>query len=162
MISCLLALHLAFSPPAESSPPAETSGVPRWLLAGAVTTVTPAALNEGLALGLLADLQRQLTRRFFLSARLGYAASDGANRTWRLEHQQFEASLAAGLSASRGVGRVWAQLGGGVMGLHEVLSRQPSAAVVTPGVPFGNGGESLLFGPQAFGELGVALALRGP
>jgi hypothetical protein len=144
MISGLLALQLAFSQPLQQPP--------RWLLAAAVTTATPAALEDGLSLGVVGDVQRQVARRAFLSARFGWTSASSANRTWVIDHDQFVAAVGGGLAATRGAGRVWAQLGAGAIGLYERLGSNP--AVAPRESSFG-------LGPHAFGELGVALTLRG-
>jgi hypothetical protein len=144
MISGLLALQLAFAQPLAEEP--------RWLLAGAVTSATPAALADGLSLGLLGDVQRQLGPRAFVSARLGWTAATAANRAWVIDHDQFVGALGGGWAVTHGAGRVWVQLGAGAVAVYEHLS---------PNQAFAPNQSSFAVGPYGFAEFGVALTLRG-
>jgi hypothetical protein len=144
MISALLALQFAFLQPLDEQP--------RWLLTGAVTSATPVALADGLSLGMVADVQRQVGRSAFLAARLGWSAASSANRSWVIDHDQFVAAVGGGVAATRGAGRVWAQLGAGAVTIYERIS---------PNLPFSPSESHFVLGPHAFGEVGVALLLRG-
>jgi hypothetical protein len=121
-----------------------------------------AAVLPGLAVGVTAEGRRRLSPRlpFFAAARLQWSDASGANESWFIDHQQFVAAAAAGVSATAGAGRVWAEAGVGAAALHETLSRHEAQRIQAAGVP---GGTETAFsvGPYAFAEAGVALVLRG-
>jgi hypothetical protein len=125
-----------------------------------VASGTPAVL-PGIALGVAAEAQRLLPRRpLFVAARLQWTDASGANESWVIDHQHFVAAGALGAAATAGVARLWAEVGGGALGLREVLSRHELQRIQSADVP--NGTESsFTVGPYAFAEAGVGLTLRG-
>jgi hypothetical protein len=125
-----------------------------------VSTGTPAVL-PGLATGVTVEVQRR--RRdlpVFVAARLQWTEASGATDSWVIDHDQFVVAAAIGLTATVGAGRVWAEVGGGAEGLHEVLSRQELQRMQAAGVP-GSTASAFTVGPYGFGELGAGLILRG-
>jgi hypothetical protein len=124
-----------------------------------VASGTPAVL-PGLALGLTAEGQRRFRAApAFVAARLQWTQASAANENWIIDHHQFVVAAAAGLSATIGVGQVWAEAGGGVAGLYEILSSQQIERIQAAGVPGGTA-SSFTVGPYAFGEVGVGVVLR--
>jgi hypothetical protein len=131
-----------------------------WEVSGSAATGTPAVL-DGLSLGATAEATRGIgARGAFFSARLGWTAASAANTSWIIDHHQFIAAVGAGISATLGAGRVWAQAGGGTTVLYEILSRHQRGRIEAANVP-GAVETSLSLGPHAFAELGLAVRMRG-
>jgi hypothetical protein len=125
-----------------------------------VTSGTPAVL-PGLAVGVTVEVQRRrATSPAFVAARLQWTEASGATASWVIDHDQFVAAAAAGLTATLGAGRVWAEVGAGAQGLREVLSRQELERMQQAGVP-GSTESAFTVGPYGFGEVGAGLILRG-
>jgi hypothetical protein len=138
-----------------------TDAPPRWNVNASVLTGSTASGLPGLALGAAAEARRHVGRGpLFGSLRLGWALASGANPNWLIDHHQVEVAAGAGASSTLGAGTFWAQGGAGVGGVYEVLRRHQVERILTAGVP---GGEesSLSLGPTFFGEIGVAVQLRG-
>ena len=151
---------LALAAAAETSSGAQVP--PRWQLSASAATATPMVLPRGLALGAAAEAQRRLNRGpLFLSARAGWTAASAANVEWIIDHHQLVAALGMGTLAQLGAGTVWAQAGGGIASVYEVLSRHQLERIQMAGVPGGTE-RSLSVGPYGFAELGVAVKMRGP
>jgi hypothetical protein len=143
-----------------ASAPDETGGArPRWEVSASVSSGTPAVL-PGLALGVTGEIERRIsTLPLFVSARLQWSSASAANESWIIDHQQLIAAVGAGVAATLGAGRVWAQAGGGASGLYEVLSRHQLQRIQNAGVSGGTE-TSLNLGPTAFAEVGVAVRMR--
>jgi hypothetical protein len=133
---------------------------PRWEVSAAVSTGTPAVL-PGLAVGGMAEGERWIrSRPVFVCARIGWTADSAANDAWVIDHNQFVLAAGFGVSATLGAGRVWAELGGGAVGVYEVLSRHQLARIEAAGVPAGTE-TSFALGPYGFGDLGIGLRMWG-
>jgi hypothetical protein len=133
----------------------------RWDINVAAAAGTPPALTTGVSMGAMAEVQRRLGRSpLFASARLGWTEATAANQSWTIDHHQFLVAGGVGATTTVGAGRLWAQLGAGASGLYELLGRQQRQRIEAAGVP-GGVETSFTVGLHAFGELGVAIALRG-
>jgi hypothetical protein len=95
-----------------------------------------------------------------IAARLQWTEASGANESWIVDHHQFVVAAALGIGATVGVARRWAEVGGGVAGLYEILTSHQVQRISAAGVPGGTR-SALTFGPYAFGEAGLGLVLRG-
>jgi hypothetical protein len=141
--------------------PAQAAGGPRWEVNASAVAGTPAALAQGVSLGAQAEMQRRLGGSpFFASTRLGWTEASAANQSWTIDHHQFLLAAGVGATTTLGAGRLWAQAGGGATGLYELLGRQQRQRIDAAGVP-GGVERSFTLGLHAFGELGVAVAMRG-
>lgn len=139
--------------------PDVASAAPRNELNLAVLTGSPASPLPGISVGVSAEARRTWRGPFFGSLRLGWAEESEANVNWMVTHHQLQAALGVGVQRALGAGRFWAQAGGGVGGVYEVLSRHQIDRIQTAGVP---GGEesSYSLGPHAFAELGLAVQVH--
>ena len=153
MISTVLA--------AASADAVATDAQPRWDVNASVLTGSTASGLPGFALGAAAEARRHFGHGpVFGSLRLGWALASAANPNWLIDHHQLEAAVGVGASSSLGAGTFWAQGGAGVGGVYEVLRRHQVERIQTAGVPGGQE-SSLSLGPTLFGEVGVAVQLRG-
>jgi hypothetical protein len=141
--------------------PTARAASPRWEVSASALVGTPAVLVPGVALGATAEVQRRLgSTPVFLSARLGWMAASAANQSWTIDHHQPMGAVGLGLTGALGAGRFWAQAGGGASGVYERLGRHQRLRIDAAGVP-GGVETSWALGPCFFGELGVAVRLRG-
>jgi hypothetical protein len=133
---------------------------PRWEVSVAVVSGTPAVL-PGLAIGAAGEVARRLGHGpWFVSGQLAVAAASGANQSWTIDHRQMTLGLGLGIETELGVGKLWAEAGGGLLGLEEVLGRHQIERIQM--ADLGGGTEtSVGLGPLGFAEVGVALRLRG-
>jgi hypothetical protein len=159
-VSLILAAPAGAAPSDVASATDEAGAAPpRWEVSASVSSGTAAVL-PGLSLGAIGEVERRLsTLPLFVSARLQWTTASAANESWIIDHQQLIAAVGAGAAATLGVGRVWAQAGGGVGGLYEVLNRHQLQRIQSAGVPGGTE-TSLTLGPTAFAEVGVAIRMR--
>jgi hypothetical protein len=135
------------------------AAAPLWQVSGSAATATPAVLPQGLTLGATAEGARRLGRGF-VSARLGWSAASAANEAWIIDHHQFVAAIGLGASATLGAGHLWAQAGGGLHVLYEILSRHQRQRIEAAGVP-GATETAVSLGPHAFAEFGLGVQMRG-
>jgi hypothetical protein len=135
-------------------------GPPRWGVSVAVVSGTPAVL-PGLAIGAAGEVARRLGRGpWFVSGQLAVASASGANPSWTIDHRQMALALGLGVETELGAGKLWAEAGGGLLGLEEVLGRHQLERIQM--AELGGGTEtSFGLGPLGFAEVGVALRLRG-
>jgi hypothetical protein len=135
-------------------------GPPRWEVGVAVVSGTPAVL-PGLAIGAAGEVTRRLWQGpWFVAGQLAVASASGANPSWTIDHRQMALALGLGIETELGVGKLWAEAGGGLLGLEEVLGRHQLERIQM--AELGGGTEtSFGLGPLGFAEVGVALRLRG-
>jgi hypothetical protein len=141
------------APPPSTSPRARDVSL-------AIASGTPAVL-PGIAVGVAADLRLPLGRGpLFLAARLQWTDASAANESWVIDHHQFVVAAAAGAAADVGMGRVWIAAGAGASGLWEQLGRHQLERLQAAAIPDATE-SAFTVGPYAFGEVGVAVAIRG-
>jgi hypothetical protein len=146
---------------ATAAPALAQVEAPRWDLSVSAAAGTPAVLATGMSLGATGEVQRRLgARPLFASLRLGWTEASAANPSWTIDHHQFLLAGGVGAATTVGAGRLWAQIGAGATGLYELLGRQQRQRIEAAGVP-GGVETSFTLGLEGFGELGVAVALRG-
>jgi hypothetical protein len=140
---------------------ARDPGPPRWEVSMAVVSETAAVL-PGLAIGAAGEVARRLGRGpWFVSGQLVVASASGANPSWTIDHRQMALALGVGIETELGVGKLWAEAGGGLLGLEEILGRHQLERIQM--AELGGGTEtSFGLGPLGFAEVGVALRLLGP
>jgi hypothetical protein len=142
---------------------AADAGLPwpsRWQVSASVASGTPAAL-PGLTVGGQTEVARQLfSGPLFVSGQASVASASAATPSWTIEHRQLVLAAGLGLRARSGVGQLWLQAGGGVLGLREVLGRHQLARIQMSDIPGGTQ-TSFAVGPYAFGEVGVGVRVRG-
>jgi hypothetical protein len=138
----------------------EISAPSPWAVSGAVATAAPAVL-PGVSVGAMIDVRRRLASGpLFLSLRARWTAASAGNDTWIIDHNQFELGPGFGVQRIVGAGRIWAAAGGGVVVLHELLSRHQLQRIQSAGVPGGTESSTAL-GPYGYAEVGVGVLLRG-
>jgi len=153
-------LLVAASVPAEPSMAAAIAPPPpRWQVALAVVSGTPAVL-PGLAVGGAGELSRRLgVGPWFVCGQLSLASASGANESWTIDHRQMALVVGLGAATDVGVGHLWAEAGGGLLGLEEILGRHQLERIQLDGIGGGTV-TSYALGPLAFAEVGISLALR--
>jgi hypothetical protein len=152
-----LALAIVTAAPAALA----AEGQARWVASLAAVSATPPVLASAVSVGAAAEVDRQLgDGPLFVSARIAWLAASAANQAWVIEHRQLLAAAGVGAAGALGVGRFWIQGGGGASGVHEQLGRHQRLRIEAAGVP-GATVTTLVFGPHAFAEAGLALRLRG-
>lgn len=129
-------------------------------LSAGVWTV-PSVAFRGLALGGTVGGERRLREGpFFVGARAGVALATDANENWAFEHWQGVGALSVGVDHFIDPGRLWMQLGGGVLAVHEQARRHQYERLKATGIPnLEHTGWSV--GPYAFLEAGVSVQFTG-
>lgn len=152
--------EIASADPRGSAADAAPGGrAARWEASAAVVSETPAVL-PGLAVGAAGELSRHLGRGpWFVSTQLAVTSASGATASFTIDHRQMKVALGVGAESEVGVGKLWIQAGGGLLGLEEVLGRHQLERIQMADLGGGTV-SSFGLGPLGFAEVGVALRIR--
>jgi hypothetical protein len=112
------------------------------------------------AWGPAAEVRWLVPAPFFVTATLAMNRFWSANDSWQFSRTGVLVLTTAGVSAIRGVGRLWAAAGIGAEAVFEHKSRQESSRLV--GIEQGKGGWRSSTGPYATAEVGAGVAFWGP
>lgn len=146
-------------PPEASMAAAVAPPPPRWQVALAVVSGTPAVL-PGLAIGGAGELSRRLgAGPWFACGQLSLSSASGANESWTIDHRQLALAVGLGAATNVGVGRLWAEVGGGLLGLEEILGRHQIERIQIDGIGGGTV-TSYALGPLGFAEVGISIEMR--
>lgn len=131
-----------------------------WAARFSMYAASPIALDTGMPVGALLELNRRLgDGPFHAGLVVSFSSTTEANPSWELRHRHFSAGLVGGVSREHGVARLFAQVGAGVVYVSERARRHQYDRLLALNVPdLEKTGAAT--GATAWGDLGVAVQLR--